>query len=156
VSRTTVAKWRSRFVKARLDGLSDEPRLGRPRTIKDEHVELVITATLEQEPPGGDTHWSTRSMARSAGMFQSSISRVWRAFGLMPHVVQTRKLSADPQFISKLRRSAHRSVAELETDIRRWVNEWSNNPKPFVWTKGADEILETISAYCERINDSGH
>jgi hypothetical protein len=56
----------------------------------------------------------------------------------------------------KLRRSAHRSVISLETGIRKWVNEWNKDPKPFVWTKSADEILETLAAYCERINDSGH
>ena len=55
----------------------------------------------------------------------------------------------------KLRRSAHRSVTELETDIRTWISEWNKDPKPFVWTKSADEILETLAAYCERINDSG-
>jgi transposase len=306
VSRTTAAKWRSRFAEQRLQGLSDEPRPGRPRSVTDEHVERVITATLEQAPPGGDTHWSTRSMARSAGMSQSAVSRIWRAFGLKPHVVQTWKLSTDPQFIDKvrdvvglymappqdalvlcvdeksqiqaldrtapclpvlpttparmthdyvrhgttslfaafelssgsviaqsyrrhrhqeflrflklidaavpqdldlhlvldnyathktpeihkwllrhprfhlhftptssswmnlverwfaeltsrkLRRSAHRSVTELEADIRKWINEWNKNPRPFVWTKTADQILETLAAYCERINDSGH
>jgi hypothetical protein len=56
----------------------------------------------------------------------------------------------------KLRRSAHRSVTELETDIRRWTNEWNKNPKPFVWTKSADEILENLAAYCSRITHSGH
>jgi hypothetical protein len=56
----------------------------------------------------------------------------------------------------KLRRSAHRSVTELEADIRKWINEWNKDPKPFVWTKTADEILETLAAYCERITDSGH
>jgi transposase len=306
VSRTTAAKWRSRFLQGRLDGLSDDPRPGRRRTVTDEHVERVITATLEQEPPSGDTHWSTRSMARSAGMSQSAVSRIWRAFGLKPHVVQTWKLSTDPQFIDKvrdvvglymsppedalvlcvdeksqiqaldrtapclpllpttparmthdyvrngttslfaaldlasgsviaqsyrrhrhqeflrflklidqavpedldlhlvldnyathktpeihkwllrhprfhlhftptssswmnlverwfaeltnrkLRRSAHRSVTELEADIRTWTNQWNKDPKPFVWTKTADQILETLAAYCERINDSGH
>ena len=306
VSRTTAGKWRSRFLEARLEGLSDEPRPGRPRTVTDEHVEKVITATLEQAPPGGDTHWSTRSMARSAGMSQSAVSRIWRAFGLKPHIIQTWKLSTDPQFIDKvrdvvglymsppenalvlcvdeksqiqaldrtapclpmlpttparmthdyvrngttslfaasglasgsviaqpyrrhrhqeflrflklidaavpqdldlhlvldnyathktpeiqkwllkhprfrlhftptssswmnlverwfaeltnrkLRRSAHRSVTDLETDIRTWINEWNKDPKPFVWTKTADEILETLAAYCERITDSGH
>jgi transposase len=306
ISRATAGKWRSRFLEARLEGLSDEPRPGRPRTVTDEHVEKVITATLEQPPPGGDTHWSTRSMARSAGMSQSAVSRIWRAFGLKPHIVQTWKLSTDPQFIDKvrdvvglymsppenalvlcvdeksqiqaldrtapclpmlpttparmthdyvrngttslfaafdlasgsviaqhyrqhrhqeflrflklidkavpkdldlhlvldnyathktpaihqwllkhprfrlhftptssswmnlverwfaeltnrkLRRSAHRSVTELEADIRTWINEWNKDPKPFVWTKSADEILETLAAYCERINDSAH
>ena len=56
----------------------------------------------------------------------------------------------------KLRRSAHRSVIELEADVRTWINEWNADPKPFIWTKTADQILETLAAYCNRINDSGH
>lgn len=306
VSRDMVSKWRSRFLASRLEGLTDEPRPGRPRTIGDEQVEAVVTATLEQAPPNGDTHWSTRSMARSAGLNQTAVSRIWRAFGLKPHLVQTWKLSSDPQFIEKvrdvvglymappenalvlcvdeksqiqaldrtapclpmlpttparmthdyvrngttslfaafdlasgsviaqpyrrhrhqeflrflklidaavprdldlhlvldnyathktpvikdwllkhprfhlhftptssswlnlverwfaeltnrkLRRSAHRSVTELETDIRKWINEWNKNPRPFIWTKTADEILETLAAYCSRINESAH
>jgi transposase len=306
VSRNMVSKWRSRFVASRLEGLSDEPRSGRPRTITDEHVEQVITKTLEQAPPNHDSHWSTRSMAQTTGMSQSAISRIWRAFGLKPHQVQTWKLSTDPQFVDKvrdvvgvymnppenalvlavdeksqiqaldrtapilpmmpttparashdyvrhgttslfaaydlfsgsviaqhyrrhrhqeflrflklidtavpkdldlhlvldnygthktpevkkwllrhprfhlhftptssswlnlverwfaeltnrkLRRSAHRSVTELERDIRAWINEWNADPKPFIWTKTADEILETLAAYCQRINDSAH
>jgi transposase len=305
VSRNMVSKWRSRFLTRRLAGLTDEPRPGRPRLITDEHVERVITKTLE-ERPGQDTHWSTRSMASATQMSQSAISRIWRAFGLKPHVVETWKLSTDPQFIEKvrdvvglylappenalvlavdeksqmqaidrtapilpimpttparmthdyirhgttslfaaldlssgsvfahhyrrhrhqeflrflklidnavpknldlhlvldnyathktpkvkewlirhprfhlhftptssswmnlverwfaeltnrkLRRSAHRSVTELETDVRKWINEWNADPKPFVWTKTADQILETLAAYCQRINDSGH
>jgi transposase len=306
VSRNMVSKWRSRFVAGRLEGLSDEPRSGRPRMITDEHVEHVITKTLEDSPPNHDTHWSTRSMAATTGMSQSAISRIWRAFGLKPHQVQTWKLSTDPQFVDKvrdvvgvymdppenalvlavdeksqiqaidrtapilpmmpttparmshdyvrngttslfaaydlasgsviaqhyrrhrhqeflrflklidnavpkdldlhlvldnyathktpevkkwllrhprfhlhftptssswmnlverwfaeltnrkLRRSAHRSVTELEADIRKWINEWNNDPTPFIWTKTADEILETLAAYCQRINDSEH
>jgi transposase len=305
VSRNMVSKWRSRFLVRRLEGLTDEPRPGRPRLITDEHVERVITKTLE-ETPGQDTHWSTRSMAQATEMSQSAVSRIWRAFGLKPHLVETWKLSTDPQFIEKvrdvvglymappenalvlavdeksqmqaidrtapilpimpttparmthdyirhgttslfaafdigsgsviahhyrrhrqqeflrflklidsavpkeldlhlvldnyathktpkvkdwllrhprfhlhftptssswmnlverwfaeltnrkLRRSAHRSVAELETDVRTWINEWNTDPKPFVWTKTADEILETLAAYCHRINDSRH
>jgi transposase len=306
VSRATVTKWRSRFAVDRLEGLSDEPRPGAPRKITDEQVELVITKTLEEQGPGQDTHWSTRSMAAAAGMSQSAVSRIWRAFGLKPHLAQTWKLSTDPQFIEKvrdvvglyldppekalvlcvdeksqiqaldrtapclpilpttparmthdyvrhgttslfaalgtgsgsviaahyrrhrhqeflrflklidaavpnglelhlicdnyathkteavkkwllrhprfhlhftptssswmnlverwfaeltnrkLRRSAHRSVTELEADIRSWTNTWNADPKPFVWTKTADEILDTLAAYCQRINDSGH
>jgi hypothetical protein len=56
----------------------------------------------------------------------------------------------------KLRRSAHRSIIQLEADIRKWINEWNKDPRPFVLTKTAYEILETLAAYCERINDSGH
>jgi transposase len=58
----TVGKWRGRFVARRLEGLSDEDRPGRPRTIADERVEQVITKTLEEPPPNHDSHWSTRSM----------------------------------------------------------------------------------------------
>jgi transposase len=71
----TVAKWRGRFVRERLECLADEPRPGRPRTIADDQVEQVIVATLERPPPDHDTHWSTRSMARATGMSQSTISR---------------------------------------------------------------------------------
>jgi len=288
----TVTKWRGRFVRDRLEGLSDEPRPGAARTITDEQVESVIVKTLEEKPASGDTHWSTRSMARSLGMSQTSISRIWRAFGLKPHLVDTWKLSTDPQFIEKvrdivglylappekalvlcvdeksqmqaldrtapmlpmmpgtpdrkthdyvrygttslfaaldiatgkvigqhqrrhrhqeflrflktidkntpseldlhlicdnyathktpaikqwlaahprfhlhftptsgswlnlverwfgeltnrkLRRSAHRSVKELEADVEAWIDGWNDNPKPFVWTKAADEILQ--------------
>jgi transposase len=302
----TVAKWRGRFVRERLEGLADEPRLGRPRTIADDQVEQVIVATLEQPPPDHDTHWSTRSMARATGMSQTAISRIWRAFGLKPHLEQTWKLSADPQFIDKvrdivglyldpperalvlcvdeksqiqaldrsaptlpilpatparrshdyvrhgtaslfaaldvasgqvissvhrrhrhqeflkflktidkavpaglelhlvcdnyathktpaiktwllrhprfhphftptsaswlnlverwfaeltnrkLRRSSHRSVAELEADLNAWIAAWNQDPKPFVWTKTADEILDSLTSYLQRTNDSGH
>ena len=103
VSRPTVTKWRGRFVRQRLEGLSDEPRPGRPRTIADEQVEQVLTKTLEEPPPNNDTHWSTRSMARQVGMSQTAVSRIWRAFGLKPHLTQTWKLSTDPQFIDKVR-----------------------------------------------------
>jgi transposase len=306
VSRNMVSKWRSRFLADRLDGLSDEPRPGRPRVIGDEQVEQVITKTLESQPPKGDTHWSTRSMATATGMSQSAVSRIWRAFGLKPHLVETWKLSTDPLFVDKvrdvvglymappenalvlavdeksqmqaidrtapilpimpttparmthdyvrhgttslfaafdlasgsviaqhyrrhrhqeflrflklidaavpsdldlhlvldnyathktpkvkewlirhprfhlhftptssswlnlverwfaeltnrkLRRSAHRSITELEADVRQWINEWNADPKPFVWTKTADQILNTLAAYCTRINDSRH
>ena len=306
VSRPMVVKWRSRFLRDRLEGLSDEPRPGAPRKITDEQVEQVIARTLEEKGPGQDTHWSTRSMAAETGMSQTTVSRIWRAFGLKPHLVQTWKLSTDPQFIEKvrdvvglymdppdkalvlcvdektqiqaldrtapclpvlpttparmthdyvrngttslfaaldvgsgsvisqhyrrhrhqeflrflkvidaavpggldlhlicdnyathktaevkkwllrhprfhlhftptssswmnlverwfaeltnrkLRRSAHRSVTELEADIRAWTRTWNADPKPFVWTKTADEILATLAAYCQRINASGH
>jgi len=302
----TVARWRGRFVRDRLEGLSDEPRPGAPRTITDERVEKVIVKTLEETPPKHDTHWSTRSMAKATGMSQSGVSRIWRAFGLKPHLEETWKLSTDPQFIEKvrdvvglylnppekalvlcvdekaqiqaldrsapilpilpttparrthdyvrngtsslfaaldlasgkiissmhrrhrhqeflkflklidaaapadldvhlicdnygthktpaikswllrhprfhfhftptssswlnlverwfaeltnrkLRRSAHRSVAELEADIRAWIQAWNEDPKPFMWTKTADEILESLAGYLTRINDSGH
>ena len=76
-----AAKWRSRFAEHRLDGLTDEPRPGRPRTITDEQVDAVITKTLESTPRDA-THWSTRLMAREVGLTQTAVSRIWRAFGL--------------------------------------------------------------------------
>jgi Rhodopirellula transposase DDE domain len=93
--------------------------------VTDEHVEKVITATLEQEPPGGDTHWSTRSMARSAGMSQSAVSRIWRAFGLKPHIIQTWKLSTDPQFIDKVRDVVGLYMAPPENALVLCVDEKS-------------------------------
>jgi len=102
VNRKTVGKWRSRFVERRLDGLVDEPRPGAPRTVDDEKVEQVVTLTLESTPAGA-THWSIRTMARRVGVSRSTVSRIWRAFGLQPHRAETFKLSADPFFIEKVR-----------------------------------------------------
>ena len=305
VHRPMVRKWRSRFAEHGLDGLTDEPRPGRPRTITDEQVEEVIVKTLETGPKDA-THWSTRSMAAEVGLTQSAVLRIWRAFGLQPHRQETWKLSKDPQFIAKvrdvvglylnpperavvlcvdeksqiqaldrtapilpmlpgvperathdyrragtsslyaalnlttgnvigrlharhraiefkrflqtldrevpghldvhlvldnssthktpaiqkwllahprfvlhftptssswlnlverwfaeltnklLRRGAHRSVRQLNGDIRAWIETWNDDPKPFVWTKSADQILDSIARYCNRINDSRH
>lgn len=102
VTRPTVGKWRARFLRKRLDGLIDEPRPGVPRRITDTHIEDVITKTLESTPVDA-THWSTRSMAKAAGLSQSAISRIWRAFGLQPHRLETFKLSKDPLFVEKVR-----------------------------------------------------
>jgi transposase len=301
----TARKWRSRFLAERLEGLLDEPRPGRPRTVADEQVEAVITRTLETTPADA-THWSTRSLAAELGMSQSAVSRIWRAFGLQPHRQDSWKLSKDPQFIDKvrdvvglyldppeaavvlcvdeksqiqaldrtapifpmmpgtparashdyrragtsslyaaldigsgkvigslharhraiefknflikidrevpaeyavhvvldnasthktpaikrwlsahprfvlhftptssswlnlverwfgelttkkLRRGTHRSVRELNTDIRNWISIWNDNPRPYIWTKTADQILDSIARYCTRINDSRH
>jgi transposase len=302
----TVTKWRGRFLHGRLEALTDEPRPGRPRTIADTQVEQVLTKTLEEPPPHHDTHWSTRSMARATGLSQTAVSRIWRTFGLKPHMQETWKLSTDPQFIEKvrdivglyldppeaalvlcvdeksqiqaldrtaptlpllpttparrthdyvrngttslfaaldvasgtvisqvhrrhryqeflaflraidrdvpaeldvhlicdnyathnteairrwllrhprfqvhftptyaswlnlverwfaeltnrkLRRLAHRSVAALEADLRAWTSAWNDDPRPFVWTKTADAILDNLVGYLHLINNSGH
>ncbi len=102
INTATVGKWRGRFLESRLDGLADEPRPGAPRTITDEIVERVVTKTLEEKPKAA-THWSTRRMAEAVGLSQTAISRVWRAFGLKPHLSETFKLSTDPFFVEKVR-----------------------------------------------------
>src|SRR5215207_4849586 len=305
IDHATVRKWRSRFAQRRLDGVLDEPRPGRPRTITDEQVEEVIVRTLETTPKDA-THWSTRSMAREVGLTQSAVLRIWKAFGLQPHRQDAWKLSKDPLFIEKvrdvvglyldpperavvlcvdeksqiqaldrtapilpmlpgvpervahdyhragtfslyaaldlgsgkvigalhsrhraiefkqllqtidrevpseldvhvvldnssthktpaigrwlaahprfqlhftptssswlnlverwfaelttkkLRRGAHRSVRALNADIRAWIDSCNQDPKPFIWTKTADEILDSIARYCNRINESRH
>jgi transposase len=305
IALSSARKWRSRFLAGRLDGLVDEPRPGRPRTVSDEQVEAVITRTLESAPADA-THWSTRSLAAELGLSQSAVSRIWRAFGLAPHRQDAWKLSRDPQFIAKVRdvvglyldpperavvlcvdektqiqaldrtapvfpmmpgtparashdykragtsslyaaldlatgqvtgslharhraiefkkflatidrqvpagldvhvildnasthktpavkrwlaarprfvlhftptssswlnlverwfaelttkklqRGTHRTVRELNTDIRNWIATWNDNPRPYVWTRTADQILESIARYCTRINDSRH
>jgi transposase/transposase-like protein len=101
-TKTTVAKWRSQFVARRLAGLYDEPRVGAPRTITDEAVEAIIVKTLETTPPG-ETHWSTRSMAKAAGISHTMVGRIWRTFRLQPHRTESFKLSSDPQLVDKIR-----------------------------------------------------
>ena len=102
VTLPTVGKWRQRFLDRRLDGLTDEPRPGPPRTITDAHVEDVVTRTLESKPTNA-TPWSTRGMARATGLSQTAVSRIWRAFGLKPHLREAFKLSTDPYFVEKVR-----------------------------------------------------
>ena len=97
-----VGKWRSRFLQTRLEGLYDEPRPGTPRKVSDEQVEQVVIQTLESTPRG-QTHWSTRELAKTTGLSRMTISRIWHAFGLQPHRAETFKLSPDPLLIEKVR-----------------------------------------------------
>lgn len=97
-----VGKWRTRFLKKRLEGLYDEQRPGAPRKISDEQIEQVVIQTLESTPRG-QTHWSTREMAKNTGLSRMAISRIWRAFGLQPHRTESFKLSPDPLLIEKVR-----------------------------------------------------
>jgi transposase len=102
ITPTTVRKWRRRFLEAGIEGLHDEPKPGTPRKIDDEEVECVVVKTLESIPRNA-THWSVRSMAKEVGMNRGIILRIWRAFGLQPHRIETFKLSNDPFFIEKVR-----------------------------------------------------
>jgi transposase len=102
LGRQTVGKWRQRFLEQRVDGLHDGPRSGAPRTIDDAQIEAVIVRTLESLPPDA-THWSSRGMAKASGVSVSTVQRIWRAFGLQPHRLETFKLSTDPDFVAKVR-----------------------------------------------------
>ncbi len=102
VAPATVGRWRRRFVEDRVAGLMDEPRPGAPRQVTDDHVEDVIVRTLESTPEGA-THWSSRDMAKATGLSHMTVSRIWRAFGLKPHLDETFKLSPDPLLIEKIR-----------------------------------------------------
>src|SRR3954471_2043589 len=97
-----VARWRSRFLAGGMAALlKDAPRPGKPRTITEQSVKKVVEMTLHQKPVNA-THWSTRTMARAAGISEASVRRIWRAHGLKPHRARTFKLSNDPQFVEKL------------------------------------------------------
>lgn len=99
----TVGFWRNRFIQGGgVSALWDEPRPGAPRQIGDEKVEEVVRTALETKPKGA-THWSTRMMAQNLGLSQSTVSRIWRAFGLKPHRSETFQISQDPYFIEKVR-----------------------------------------------------
>lgn len=102
VARRTVALWRGRFIAQRFPGIEkDAPRPGRrPRFSKGVVQEIVRMTT--QENPVDATHWSTRSMARTMGVSEATVRRIWKRHGLKPHLVRTFKLSNDPQFIEKL------------------------------------------------------
>ena len=101
-TRETVGKWRKRFVEQGIEGLYDELRPGRPRSVEDGRLAELIRKTLETNPEDG-THWSCRTMAREIGLSKSTVQRVWNAFGLQPHRQRHFKLSNDPFFVEKVR-----------------------------------------------------
>lgn len=103
INRSTVAKWRTRYVHHRISGLYDELRPGRPRTVDDERVAELITKTLHTKPSDGGTHWSTRTLAGETGISKSTVARYLQVFKLKPHRAESFKLSTDPLFIEKLR-----------------------------------------------------
>src|SRR5260221_11329976 len=124
VAKGTVGKWRRRFAEWRMDGLHDEPRSGAPRTIDDARVEAVIVKTLESLPENA-THWSSRGMAKASGLSVSSVQRIWRAFGLQPHRIESFKLSTDPDFVAKVRDVVGLYVAPPEHAVVLCVDEKS-------------------------------
>ena len=125
VHEHTVGKWRRRFAGKRIEGLTDEYRPGRPRTVTDEQVAEVIERTLNTIPKDA-THWSIRSMAAQAGLSHPTIWRIWNAFGLQPHGAETFKLSADPLFGTGTALSVWISLIaqradDPELDVRRLI-----------------------------------
>lgn len=102
VSQPTVGMWRERFRREGLAGLGDLPKSGAPRTVQDEQVASIVRRTLQTKPKSA-THWSTRTMAKEAGVSHQTISRIWHAFGLQPHRQEAFTLSTDPLFVEKVR-----------------------------------------------------
>ena len=101
-TRPTVAKWLGRYRELGPDGLHDEVRSGRPRTVQEQQVAEIVHRTLHRKPVDA-THWSTRSMASTGGVSRETVRRIWNAFGLQPHRAETFKLSRDPLFVEKVR-----------------------------------------------------
>jgi transposase len=124
VGKATAEKYRRRFLRLRLDGLLDEPRPGAPRKVTDAKVEQIVAKTLETTPRG-ETHWSRRSMAREVGLSPDTIGRIWRAFGLQPHLTESFKLSPDPLFIEKVRDVVGLYLSPSANAVVLWVDEKS-------------------------------
>jgi len=102
LTRQRVGRWRKRFLQLGILGISqDAPRSGRKKSISAKKVQSIVKKTLEKKPSNA-THWSTRTMARSSGVSEATVRRVWKAHGLKPHLSGTFKLSNDPQFTEKL------------------------------------------------------
>jgi len=97
-----VGIWRKRFLKQGVEGLRDEPRPGRPRSVSDQRVAEVIEKTLSSKPKGA-TQWSCRSMAGATSLSKDTINRIWQAFNLKPHRQKHFSLSTDPFFVDKVR-----------------------------------------------------
>jgi transposase len=101
-SKPTVGRWRSRFAASRIAGIEkDAARPGRTPSIPAETVTRIVRMTTQEKPPAA-THWSTRSMAKAAGVSKATVQRIWAAHGLKPHLTRTFKLSNDPHFEEKL------------------------------------------------------
>jgi len=102
LSGQMVCKWRQRYLQQGLSGLHDELRPGRPRSISDEKVAVLIRKTLQTKPKEA-THWTIRSMAKETKLSRPTIHRIWQAFGFQPHRQSHFKLSTDPFFVEKVR-----------------------------------------------------
>jgi len=191
---TTVGKWRGRFARRGLDGLHDEPRPGKPRSITDEDVERVIVKTLKEQPLALDVasgnviaDMTPRHRAEEFRRFLNIIDRAvpehleihvvldnssthktpsiqrWLLRHPRFHVHFTPTYSSWLNLIERwfselttkwIKRGTHHSVRDLTASIRTWITNRNEDPKPYVWHKTADEILDNLANYCQRINDS--
>lgn len=102
LSQQIVSKWRKRFLQEGINGLYNQLRSGKPRSIDDEQVAQVIRKALRSTPKGA-THWTLRSMAEETKLSHQTIHRIWKAFGVQPHRQRHFKLSTDPFFVEKVR-----------------------------------------------------
>ena len=96
----TICLWRKRYAEYSLEGLEDQPKPGRPRTIGRDKIAEIVATTLT--PPQGVTHWSARRLAKQVGVSRSTVHRIWQAYDLKPHRVETFKFSRDPQLKEKV------------------------------------------------------
>jgi len=103
-TRPTVILWRQRYTQAGLDGLGDQPRPGRPQTVRRDRRAEILAATLAPPPEHlGVTHWSTRLLADQLGVSHNTVARVWREHDLKPWRTETFKFSTDPELDAKVR-----------------------------------------------------
>jgi len=102
LTRPTVGLWRQRYLEFGLEGLHDELKPGRPRSISDDQVASLVRKTLQSKPKGA-TQWAVRPMAEATQISKSTVHRIWHAFGLQPHRRRSFKLSTDPFFVEKVR-----------------------------------------------------
>jgi transposase len=103
ITRQKAGRWRKRYAKLGLAGIEkDAPRSGRKLRIDAQQRAAVINKTLKEKPEG-HTHWSRSTMAKATGLSDSTVGRIWREHGIKPHLVETFKLSNDPQFVEKLK-----------------------------------------------------
>jgi hypothetical protein len=98
----TICLWRKRYAEYGIEGLEDQPKLGRPRTIGQDKIAEIVATTLTPPQGEGVTHWSVRRLAKQSGVSRSTVHRIWQAYDLKPHRVETFKFSQDPQLKEKV------------------------------------------------------
>ncbi|HEX6872723.1 MAG TPA: IS630 family transposase, partial [Micromonosporaceae bacterium] len=103
VDSDTVRRWRNRFVEKGIDGVGTIAKgRGRKSWLPTDTVQRVVELTLTGPPPGGATHWTTRTLAAQVGVSKDTVAQIWADHELKPWKVDAFKLSTDPEFESKL------------------------------------------------------